>query len=77
MQNRGCDGINDLHDCAVISFDENAVRMICKECKEQIVVRLDERGVPERRQGAEILQRLILHPNDRLFDKYYSRHARQ
>ena len=72
-----CDRVNDLHDPVLIAGGENGLRFICKECKEQIVIRLDERGIPEKRQYAQTFARHTLQPSDRLWDKYYGVHARK
>ena len=70
-----CDGINELHDAKPISVGENGIRVHCTICKEQIIIRLDERGIPERRQYYEVFKKHALNPTAKLFDKYYGPHA--
>jgi hypothetical protein len=54
----------------------NAARVICKECKEQYVIRKDHRGVPLNRQYAEIFKRDILQSNQNLFYRYFPKYLR-
>jgi hypothetical protein len=65
-----CDNIRACHNCDIIAEDMNAARVICKECKEQYVIRKDYRGVPLNRQYAEIFKRDILQGGDNLLYKY-------
>lgn len=70
-----CDGINELHDPKPIAFGENGIRCYCKICQEQFIIRLDERGVPEKRQYYKMFQRHTINPTEKLFDKYYGPRA--
>lgn len=70
-----CDGVNELHDPKPIAIGDNAIRCYCTVCQEQIIIRLDERGTPERRQYYEVFKRHALNPTSPLFDKYYGPHA--
>lgn len=65
-----CDNISEAHDNIIIAEDANAMRVICRICKEQNVIRKDWRGSPEKRQYAEIFKRDILQGNDNLLYKY-------
>lgn len=71
-----CDNYNDCHDLETITEDENAMRMHCTICKNQFIIRKDERGVPEKRQAAYYFRRFILQGNDNLFYKYHPEHLR-
>ncbi len=71
-----CNNISQCHDPIVIGEDDNAMRVFCRQCKNQYVIRKDWRGVPENRQYSKIFQKEILQGNDNLFYKYYPMHLR-
>lgn len=71
-----CDNQSHCHDPIIIGEDQNAIRVICKQCKNQCVIRKDWRGVPFNRQYSEIFKREILQPNSNLFYKYYPMHLK-
>ena len=72
-----CDNRACCHTPCQIAEDENALRIICVTCKKQIVIRKDPyKGVPEKRQYAEVFKKDILQGNDNLFYKYHSEHLK-
>lgn len=67
-----CDNKSYCHDPVTIANNENAMRVICKQCKKQFVVRKDPfKDAPENRQYSRIFKRDILQPRENLFYKYY------
>ena len=53
------------------------MRIICQTCKKQIVIRKDPyKGVPEKRQYAEVFKKDILQGNSNLHYKYYPEHLK-
>lgn len=67
-----CDNKAKCHDPFIVEEDMNAMRVICKECKHQYVIRKDPfKGVPENRSYIKVFRRLTLQPNTNLFYKYY------
>jgi hypothetical protein len=71
-----CNNLANAHNPIVISEDDNVVRVICSECKQQEVIRKDWRGVPENRQYSKFFKRWILQGNDNLFYKYHDEYIR-
>lgn len=69
---RSCDNKSQCHNPLVIAEDENAMRVICTECKNQFVIRKDWRGVPENRQYQKVFRKDTLQGNTNLFYKYYA-----
>jgi hypothetical protein len=67
---------NHAHNPEVLSQDSNATRVICKECKEQFVIRNDQRGVPLNRQYQAVYRKDTLQANTNLFYKYYNKNIR-
>lgn len=66
-----CNNKSACHRPTVINEDQNAVRVICQECKHQYVIRKDPiKDVPENRQYSKIYKRDILQGNDNLLYKY-------
>ena len=72
-----CDNFFDCHDPITVSEDNNALRVFCKICKDQIVIRKDWRGVPDNRHYSEVFKRYILQGNDNLFYRYYPQHLKR
>lgn len=68
---RSCDNTSRCHEIKTILEDENALRVICIECKNQLVIRKDWRGIPENRQYSKVFKKDILQGNDNLFYKYH------
>ena len=66
-----CDNISACHEPEVIAETNDAIRLICKDCKHQYVIRKDWRSVPDNREYAKIFKRIILQGKDNLFYKYY------
>lgn len=53
------------------------MRVICKECSHQFVVRKNSfNGAPEKRQYAKIFKKDILQGNDPLLYKYHPRYLK-
>ncbi len=72
-----CDNISNCHDPITIGEDRNALRVFCKQCKHQYVIRKDPNtGAPEKREYARIFKRDTLQGNDNLFYKIYPQYLR-
>lgn len=71
-----CDNISECHDPITVAEDSNAMRVFCRNCKKQFIIRKDWRGVPENRAYAAIFKKEILQPNSNLFYKYYPQHLK-
>lgn len=66
-----CNNISAAHDPITISDGDTAMLVMCKNCKARYTVRKDPyKGVPEKRQYAQIFRRDILQGGDNLFYKY-------
>lgn len=68
--------LEHTHNPITIGEDNDALRWLCKECKESGVIRKDWRGVHLNREYAKIYKREILQPNSNLFYKYYPTYLR-
>lgn len=66
-----CDNISKCHNPITIGEDDNALRVLCSECKNQYIIRKDWRGVPDNKQYSEIFRRETLQGHQDLFYKYY------
>ena len=66
-----CNNKSSCHDLINICDDKDALRVICKQCHQQYILRKDWRGVPEKRLYAKIFKKDILQGNDNLFYKYH------
>lgn len=66
-----CDNVSNVHNPIVIAEDECAMRVFCKLCKHQYVIRKDWRGVSENKQYSKIFKRDTLQPHENLFYKVY------
>ncbi len=72
-----CNGVHSVHNPITVSEDMNALRVVCKECWHQYVIRKDPfKGSPEIKEYARIFRRDILQPKDRLFHKIYPQYLR-
>lgn len=72
-----CDNKSQAHNMLVISDGDTAMRVLCKLCKHQFVIRKDPyKGVPEKRQYAKLYKRDILQGSDNLFYKYYPQYLK-
>ena len=71
-----CDNVSNCHDLITIGEDDDAMRVYCKQCHYQYVIRKDYRGVPEMREYARLFKRDILQGRENLFYKVYSQHIR-
>lgn len=72
-----CDNKSQAHDLITISDGDTAMRVLCKLCKRQFVIRKDPfKGVPEKRQYAKLYKRDILQGNDNLLYKYYPQYLK-
>lgn len=69
-----CDNITNCHDPETIADDQDAMRVICKQCRHQYVIRKDWRGVPENRQYSKIFKRDVIQGHENLFYKIYPQH---
>jgi hypothetical protein len=70
-----CNNMSEAHD--LIDVSEDGTRVLCKICKQQVVLRRDERGVPEKRQYARLFKRWIMQGNDNLFYKYHPEYLKR
>lgn len=67
-----CNNISSCHNPTTIGEDSNALRILCKQCYNQIVIKKDYiKDVPENRQYSKVFKKDILQGNDNLFYKYY------
>lgn len=73
---RDCDGKSNIHDPITIGEDSCALRVLCKQCKSQFVIRKSPNGAPERRAYAKIFKRDILQGSDNLFYKVYPQYLK-
>lgn len=72
IDGRMCDNVSSCHNLKTISDGDSALRVICTECKEQLIIRKDwVRGNPEKRSYAKVFKKDILQGNDNLFYKYH------
>lgn len=72
-----CDNITNVHDPITVAEDGNALRVFCKQCKHQFVIRKHPvKGNPEMRDYAKIFKRDILQPKDPLFYKVYPQYLK-
>ena len=72
-----CNNVRACHNMKVLVEERNAVRVICKECKNQYVIHNDWRGAPEKRLYAKLFKRDILQGNDNLFYKYHPEYLKK
>lgn len=72
-----CDNVSNTHDMDIVNEDTQALRCICKECKNQYVVKKDWRGVPDNVEYTKLFKRLILQRSDNLFYKAYPEWLKQ
>lgn len=67
-----CDGISNLHNPITVNEDQNALRVYCKQCLNQYIIRKDPNtGAPHKAQYAKIFRRDTLQGNTNLFYKIY------
>lgn len=66
-----CNNKSNVHDPIMIAEDLSALRVICKICKHQYVIRKNFNLTPENRQYSKIFKRDILQPRENLFYKVY------
>jgi hypothetical protein len=71
MQIKECDNKQNCHDAIVIGDDSNALRVVCRHCKHQYIIRKDSRGIADNRQYSKIFKKDILQGKDNLFYKYH------
>jgi hypothetical protein len=71
-----CDNVAYCHDPVTIGEDTNALRVLCKQCKHQYVIRKDWRGMPDNREYSKLYKKEVLQPNDNLFYRYYPQHLK-
>lgn len=73
-----CDNVKSCHDPVTIKEDQCALRVLCKNCHHQFVIRKDPfKGNPEIKQYAKIFKRDILQPKDPLFFKVYPQYLKR
>lgn len=66
-----CNNLSKCHNPITLNEDNNALRVLCTECKNQYIIRKDWRGIPLNREYSKVFKREILQPNSSLFYKYY------
>lgn len=67
-----CDNLSEAHDPITLSEDNNAMRVYCRICQNQYVIRKESfKNVPENRQYSRIFKRDIMQGNDNLLYKYH------
>lgn len=74
MKKFECDNISNAHDPVTITEDGDAMRVFCKQCRHQYVIRKDWRGVPENRQYSKLFKRDVIQGHENLFYKLYPQH---
>lgn len=73
-----CDNVSQCHDMLVIDDGDSAMRVFCKLCTHQYVIRKDPiKGVPENRQYSKLFKRDVLQGNSNLFYKYHPEFLRK
>lgn len=71
-----CNNKSRCHRPEIIREDENAIRVVCLDCRHTYILRKDYRGVVENRAYSKIFKRDILQGNDNLYYKYYPTNLR-
>lgn len=71
-----CDNKSDVHDPILVAEGIDADRYFCKNCKANLIIKKDYRGVYDLRESAELFKRYILQGTEPLFYKVYPRHLR-
>lgn len=71
-----CDNLSFCHDPITISEDSNSLRVFCRQCKNQYVIKKDWRGVPDNKMYSQIFKKDILQGHEALFYKYYSQYLK-
>ncbi len=66
-----CNNISSCHAPEVIIETSEAIRVVCRHCNHQYVIRKDLRGTVENRTYSAIFRKEILQRWDNLFYKYY------
>lgn len=67
-----CNNISEAHDPITIGEDENALRVFCRICHANLVLRKDpNKGTPENKAYSKVFKRDVLQGNDNLFYKYH------
>lgn len=72
-----CDNVSSAHAPWLIDETSEVIRVICKDCKAQEVLRKDHRGAPEPRSYAQFYKRDILQGNENLFYRYHPEYLSQ
>lgn len=72
-----CDNKSACHDPWLLGEDENGMRVICRHCKVQEVLRKDPyKRVPEAKQYVKFYKKDALQGNDNLFYRYHPEYLR-
>lgn len=65
-----CDNIANCHNVIIISEDNNAILVYCKDCGAQERIGKDIKGNPENRAYSEFFKRELVQPDYPLYYKY-------
>lgn len=65
-----CDNFANTHNPTVLSEDNSAIWVLCKDCGAQERIGKDIKGEPEHRAYGEFFKRDILQPPAPLYYKY-------
>lgn len=71
-----CDNKWACHTPVTVAEDKNALRVLCRTCKRQYVLRKDWRAVQHNRDYSKVFKKDILQPHENLFYKYYPHYLR-
>lgn len=67
-----CNNVSACHHLVDIFDGDSGMRVLCKDCKRQYVIRKDSyKRVPEIRQYVKMFRKDALQGNDNLFYKYH------
>ncbi len=67
-----CDNHKRCHDPFVIEDNDEAMRVVCKQCWQHVIIRKDPiKKVPLNREYIKFFRKLTLQGNHNLFYKYY------
>lgn len=65
-----CDNISSCHNPVVITEDNNAILVYCKDCGLQERIGKDTKGNPEHRAYSDFFKRELVQPDHPLFYCY-------
>lgn len=66
-----CDNINSCHENIITNETPDGIRVICTQCKQVNVLRMDKEGRFNNRAYSKIFKRDLLQPGENLYYKIY------